>query len=187
MAFSGTQQKCKACDKTVYVINQLTADGVAYHQACFRCSHCKRTLTLSDYSSFEGVPYCKPHFEQLFKMTGSFKKSFESNAAKPKEGDLQRTPSKGGSFKFTGTQEKCVSCGKTVYPLEKVSVESMLYHKSCFKCLQGGCSISPSNYAALEGRLYCKHHFTQLFKEKGNYSQLLVKMPSVKQPASTDA
>lgn len=46
MAFSGTQQKCKACDKTVYVIDQLTADGVVYHQACFRCSHCKRTLTV---------------------------------------------------------------------------------------------------------------------------------------------
>lgn len=68
----------------------------------------------------------------------------------------------------------------------QVSVESMSYHKSCFKCLQGGCSISPSNYAALEGRLYCKHHFAQLFKEKGNYSQLLVKMPSVKQPAPAD-
>jgi hypothetical protein len=25
----------------------------------------------------EGVLYCKPHFEQLFKLTGSFDKSFE--------------------------------------------------------------------------------------------------------------
>ena len=46
------------------------------------------------------------------------------------------------------------------------------YHKSCFKCSHGGCVISPSNYIAHEGRLYCKHHHTQLIKEKGNLSQL---------------
>lgn len=32
--------------------------------------------------------------------------------------------------------------------------------------------ISPSNYIAHEGRLYCKHHHMQLIKEKGNLSQL---------------
>jgi len=32
--------------------------------------------------------------------------------------------------------------------------------------------ISPSNYIAHEGRLYCKHHHIQLIKEKGNLSQL---------------
>lgn len=47
-----------------------------------------------------------------------------------------------------------------------MTVESQAYHKSCFKCSHGGCSLSPSNYAALDGILYCKHHFSQLFKEK---------------------
>lgn len=32
--------------------------------------------------------------------------------------------------------------------------------------------ISPSNYVAHEQRLYCKPHQSQLFKEKGNFSQL---------------
>lgn len=44
MAFAGTQQKCKACGKTVYVVDQLTADNVVYHKACFRCHHCNGTL-----------------------------------------------------------------------------------------------------------------------------------------------
>jgi hypothetical protein len=44
MAFAGTQQKCKACEKTVYLVEQLTADGVIYHKSCFRCNHCKGTL-----------------------------------------------------------------------------------------------------------------------------------------------
>lgn len=181
MAFSGTQQNCKVCEKIVHVVDQLTADGATYHQACFRCKQCQRPLKLSEYSSFEGWPYCKPHFAQI-----SNKSPQGAKLPIPKSlNELKRTPSK-ASFKFIGTQEKCVSCGKTVYPLEKVSVEGSSYHKTCFKCLQGGCSISPSNYAAMEGRLYCKHHFKQLFKEKGNYSQLLVKLPSAKLPPPID-
>ncbi|KAE8716718.1 Pollen-specific protein SF3 [Hibiscus syriacus] len=73
---------------------------------------------------------------------------------------------------FGGTKEKCVGCSKTVYPIEKVTVDGTSYHRSCFKCSHGGCTISPSNYIAHEGKLYCKHHHIQLFKEKGNYSQL---------------
>lgn len=36
-----------------------------------------------------------------------------------------------------------------------------------------------SSYAALDGILYCKHHFSQLFKEKGSYNHLL-RMNSLK-------
>ena len=57
------------------------------------------------------------------------------------------------------------------------------YHKSCFKCSHGGCPITPPNYAALEGVLYCKHHFSQLFKEKGSYNHL-IKSASIKRPAN---
>jgi hypothetical protein len=32
---------------------------------------------LANYNSFEGVLYCRPHFDQLFKRTGSLDKSFE--------------------------------------------------------------------------------------------------------------
>ena len=53
-----------------------------------------------------------------------------------------------------------------------MTVNGTPYHKSCFKCCHGGCTISPSNYIAHEGRLYCKHHHVQLIKEKGNLSQL---------------
>ncbi|KAL0382085.1 UNVERIFIED_CONTAM: LIM domain-containing protein WLIM2a [Sesamum calycinum] len=175
MSFIGTQQKCKTCEKTVYSVELLSADGVSYHKSCFRCSHCKRTLKLSNYSSMEGVLYCKPHFEQLFKESGSFSKNFQSLPLCSYFLQLfiqTRLPSKTAGM-FSGTQDKCATCGKTAYPLEKVTVENQSYHKSCFKCSHGGCSLSPSNYAALDGILYCKPHFSQLFKEKGSYNHLI--------------
>lgn len=185
MAFSGTQNKCKVCEKTVYFIDQLSADGVFYHKACFRCNHCKGTLKLSSYSSMEGVLYCKPHFEQLFRESGNYTKNFQSpkssKALDKLQPEMTRSPSRISTM-FSGTQDKCATCGKTAYPLEKVTVEGSSYHKSCFKCSHGGCSITPSNYAALEGILYCKHHFAQLFKEKGSYNHL-IKTASIKRGA----
>lgn len=171
--FGGTTQKCKACEKTVYLVDQLRVDSKVYHKACFRCQHCKGTLKLSNYSSFEGVLYCKPHFDQLFKMTGSLDKSFEGapKMARERSTDQIHTSTKVSRL-FSGTQEKCVTCNKTVYPLEKVAVDGTSYHRACFKCSHGGCVISPSNYVAHEQRLYCRHHHTQLFKQKGNFSQL---------------
>ncbi|KAB5526592.1 hypothetical protein DKX38_020439 [Salix brachista] len=206
MAFAGTTQKCMACDKTVYLVDKLTADNRVYHKACFRCHHCKGTLKsavliekemvednqsscssymqsadrwlylqLGNYNSFEGVLYCRPHFDQLFKRTGSLDKSFEGTPkiVRPeKPVDSEKPMSTKVSTMFAGTRDKCFGCKNTVYPTEKVSVNGTPYHKSCFKCIHGGCTISPSNYIAHEGRLYCKHHHNQLIKEKGNLSQL---------------
>lgn len=55
----------------------------------------------------------------------------------------------------------------------QVTMEGECYHKTCFRCAHGGCPLTHSSYAALDGVLYCKHHFSQLFLEKGNYSHVL--------------
>ncbi|KAL1326588.1 LIM domain-containing protein WLIM2b-like [Arachis ipaensis] len=172
MAFSGTQQKCKACDKVVHFVESQSADGAIYHKNCFRCSHCNGRLAISNYSSIEGVLYCKPHFEQLFKENGATLMRRSLSSGKQQQPDVpKKQPSRLASF-FSGTQDKCSVCKKTVYPLEKLTVEGEFFHKSCFKCTHGGCSLNPSSYAALDGFLYCKPHFSQLFKEKGSYSHL---------------
>ncbi|GMN66425.1 hypothetical protein TIFTF001_035495 [Ficus carica] len=173
MAFTGTLDKCKACDKTVYVVDMMSLEGVPYHKSCFKCSHCKGTLSMSSYSWMDGVLYCKPHFEQLFKESGNFSKNFQTAKSSERQNELlARAPSKLSSL-FSGTLDKCATCSKTVYPLEKVSLEGECYHKSCFRCAHGGCPLTHSSYAALDGVLYCKHHFQQLFMEKGNYSHVL--------------
>ncbi|KAL8515719.1 hypothetical protein ACS0TY_014412 [Phlomoides rotata] len=169
----------------------ISADGIPFHKTCFKCDHCSGRLAMSNYSAVDGKLYCKPHFEQLFKETGSFTtKKFQSRkSSKPILILNNRTPSKVSTL-FSGTQEKCAVCTKTVYPLEKVTVEGDFFHKSCFRCAHGGCNLTPSNYAALDGTIYCKPHFAQLFKEKGSYSTLnktnsLKKQASPLEPADT--
>ncbi|KAF5451567.1 hypothetical protein F2P56_026665 [Juglans regia] len=173
MAFTGTLDKCKACEKTVYVVDLISLEGLPYHKSCFKCSHCKGFLSMSSYSSMDGVLYCKPHFEQLYKESGNFSKNFQTSKSSERQGEqLTRAPSKLSSL-FCGTQDKCATCSKTVYPLEKVTLEGECYHKTCFRCAHGGCPLTHSSYAALDGVLYCKHHFSRLFMEKGNYHHVL--------------
>lgn len=38
---------------------------------------------LSSFNSFEGVLYCRPHYDQLLKQTGSLNKSFEGKTELP--------------------------------------------------------------------------------------------------------
>lgn len=77
-------------------------------------------------------------------------------------------------------------CFNTTFLFFQVAVDGTPYHKACFRCAHGGCVISPSNYVAHEHRLYCRHHHNQLFKEKGNFSQL-DKHDEVKPVAETAA
>ncbi|KAG6480426.1 LIM domain-containing protein PLIM2b-like [Zingiber officinale] len=179
VTFSGTQDKCKACEKTVHFVDFLSTDGVIYHKSCFRCSHCNGTLSMCNYSSMDGILYCKPHFEQLFMETGTFTKKFPTVTRSG-----ERIPSKYSSM-FSGTQDKCATCKKIAYPLEKLMMEGENYHKTCFKCSVGGCILTPASYAALNGILYCKHHFARLFMEKGTYSHV-IQAAMLKQAAAVE-
>ncbi|KAL8138761.1 hypothetical protein V2J09_004762 [Rumex salicifolius] len=160
MAFSGTLDKCKACDNKVYVVDLVTADGIPFHKTCFKCSHCNGRLVLGRYISIDGVLYCTPHFEQLLRQG----KIQNHTPKKPMEQGKGKLASKLSAM-FSGTQDKCSSCKKT-----------------------GGCLLTPSNYAALDGILYCKTHFGQLFKEKGSYGYLSKSISTKKgvDPLSSD-
>ncbi|CAF0733293.1 unnamed protein product [Rotaria sordida] len=64
---------------------------------------------------------------------------------------------------------KCAVCGKTVYATEKIMVNSKAYHKPCFRCEHCKSVLKPGNFTANDGKIYCKTHYMQLFKIKGNY------------------
>nr|XP_015199772.1 PREDICTED: LIM domain and actin-binding protein 1 [Lepisosteus oculatus]XP_015199773.1 PREDICTED: LIM domain and actin-binding protein 1 [Lepisosteus oculatus]XP_015199774.1 PREDICTED: LIM domain and actin-binding protein 1 [Lepisosteus oculatus]XP_015199775.1 PREDICTED: LIM domain and actin-binding protein 1 [Lepisosteus oculatus]XP_015199776.1 PREDICTED: LIM domain and actin-binding protein 1 [Lepisosteus oculatus]XP_015199777.1 PREDICTED: LIM domain and actin-binding protein 1 [Lepisoste len=68
-------------------------------------------------------------------------------------------------------RETCVSCQKTVYPLERLIANQQIYHNACFRCSHCNSKLSLSTFASLHGTVYCKPHFNQLFKAKGNYDE----------------
>uniref|UniRef100_A0A669QP95 LIM zinc-binding domain-containing protein n=1 Tax=Phasianus colchicus TaxID=9054 RepID=A0A669QP95_PHACC len=67
--------------------------------------------------------------------------------------------------------EICTLCQQRVYPMERLVADKQNFHKSCFRCHHCGSQLSLGNYASLHGQIYCKPHFKQLFKSKGNYDE----------------
>nr|XP_017530770.2 LIM domain and actin-binding protein 1 isoform X3 [Manis javanica] len=77
-----------------------------------------------------------------------------------------------GEKKFQApVRETCVECQKTVYPMERLLANQQVFHISCFRCSYCNSKLSLGTYASLHGRIYCKPHFNQLFKSKGNYDE----------------
>jgi len=58
-----------------------------------------------------------------------------------------------------------------VYPSDRLPIEGKIFHKMCFKCAECKSVLRAGNYAAIEGIYYCKPHYAQKFKLKGNYSE----------------
>ncbi|KAG1942428.1 LIM domain-containing protein [Pimephales promelas] len=67
--------------------------------------------------------------------------------------------------------ELCQACRKRVYPMESLIADKQNFHKSCFRCAHCSSQLSLGTYASLHGRMYCKPHYKQLFKSKGNYDE----------------
>lgn len=67
--------------------------------------------------------------------------------------------------------ELCRVCRKRVYPMESLIADKQNFHKSCFRCAHCSSQLSLGTYASLHGRMYCKPHYKQLFKSKGNYDE----------------
>ncbi|XLS64379.1 hypothetical protein HN51_024353 [Arachis hypogaea] len=91
--------------------------------------------------------YCKPYYEHLFMETGTFKQNFQSRMfliSKIKT----RSPSKAAIEDFIFGH------------LFQLKIQMIIDYQS------KQCPITTSNDAALEVVLYCKHHFSQLFKER---------------------
>lgn len=63
------------------------------------------------------------------------------------------------------------NCG--IYLLELSTTLSTVYWwwLGCFRCKHCGNVLGLGSYASMDGVFYCKPHFKQLFKEKGNYSE----------------
>ncbi|XP_047437054.1 F-actin-monooxygenase mical2b isoform X6 [Mugil cephalus] len=64
--FSHSGDKCHSCEKRVYMVERVCAEGLYFHRECFRCSTCSSALRQGahDFHSEDGKLYCKLHFDQ---------------------------------------------------------------------------------------------------------------------------
>lgn len=53
-------------------MDALIVDKKKYHKSCFRCEHCRNTLSLGNYVSLHGHFYCLHHYKQLLKSKGNY-------------------------------------------------------------------------------------------------------------------
>lgn len=53
-------------------MDALIVDKKKYHKTCFRCEHCRNTLSLGNYVSLHGHFYCLHHYKQLLKSKGNY-------------------------------------------------------------------------------------------------------------------
>uniref|UniRef100_A0A665V1B4 F-actin monooxygenase n=1 Tax=Echeneis naucrates TaxID=173247 RepID=A0A665V1B4_ECHNA len=76
---------------------------------------------------------------------------------------IRRT--QGGSVRRTFSQsgDKCHSCGRRVYMVEKVCAEGLYFHRECFRCSTCSSALRQGAHAfdSEQGKLYCKLHFDQ--------------------------
>ncbi|XP_042353015.1 uncharacterized protein LOC121950944 [Plectropomus leopardus] len=57
-------------------MEKMVANKLVLHNNCFCCKHCRKKLSLHNYSSLYGEFYCIPHYKQLFKRSGNYDEGF---------------------------------------------------------------------------------------------------------------
>ncbi|KAL9822828.1 LIM domain and actin-binding protein 1 isoform 3-T3 [Geothlypis trichas] len=97
--------------------------------------------------------------------------SKQQNLGAKGAGQTEASPPKAVKKFQLPMKETCVGCQKTVYPMERLFANQQVFHISCFRCSYCNSKLSLGTYASLRGNIYCKPHFNQLFKSKGNYDE----------------
>ena len=77
-------KKCYVCDGSVYAMEEFNVDGKCLHKTCFKCDHCKRGLTISNFAAVNGKFFCKTHYMELFKSSGGSYAAFGDGGFKKK-------------------------------------------------------------------------------------------------------
>ncbi|MDP2437074.1 MAG: hypothetical protein Q8P67_15105 [archaeon] len=113
-------------------------------------------------------------------LISNIRAQFEKASSQaPAAAVLTRSPSSSGRPAADGPKRRwgpsktdnCSVCRGVVYLTEKLVADDKIYHTKCFTCGHCHRGLKLGNYASLEGSLYCKPHFKQLFATKGNYDE----------------
>jgi len=170
----GQANDCSVCAKAVYMAERLIVedkDGKRlFHQNCFKCTVCQLKLDLRNYGSSEGMIYCKNHLKEVTRTDKSTNAYVSSGSFVPETKGEEKTSVEKkqtpdhitAHFRSNTASEKCESCGKIVYPIERIVIEELnsphIYHKNCLRCTQCEIKLDVHNYGQVSGKLYCKAH-----------------------------
>ncbi|XP_063578817.1 F-actin-monooxygenase MICAL3 isoform X12 [Pongo abelii] len=126
----GGSDTCYFCQKRVYVMERLSAEGKFFHRSCFKCEYCATTLRLSAYAYDieDGKFYCKPHY--CYRLSGYAQRKRPAVAplsGKETKGPLQddaTTDANGRASAAAGSTERTPGSG--VNGLEEPSIAKRL-------------------------------------------------------------
>ncbi|XP_023573484.1 F-actin-monooxygenase MICAL3 isoform X18 [Octodon degus] len=126
----GGSDTCYFCQKRVYVMERLSAEGKFFHRSCFKCEYCATTLRLSAYAYDieDGKFYCKPHY--CYRLSGYAQRKRPAVAplsGKEAKGPLQDGPAAdahGRASTVASSAER--TPGSSVNGLEEPSVAKRL-------------------------------------------------------------
>lgn len=126
----GGSDMCYFCQKRVYVMERLSAEGKFFHRSCFKCDYCATTLRLSAYAydTEDGKFYCKPHY--CYRLSGSAQRkrpALTPLSAKEARGPLQDGPTadaNGRASSIASPAER--TPGSSVNGLEEPSIAKRL-------------------------------------------------------------
>ncbi|XP_066090576.1 F-actin-monooxygenase MICAL3 isoform X14 [Saccopteryx bilineata] len=126
----GGSDTCYFCQKRVYVMERLSAEGKFFHRSCFKCEYCVTTLRLSAYAydTEDGKFYCKPHY--CYRLSGSAQRkrpAVTPLSAKEARGRLQDGPAADANGRASTTTSPAERTpGSSVNGLEEPSIAKRL-------------------------------------------------------------
>ncbi|XP_037703442.1 LOW QUALITY PROTEIN: F-actin-monooxygenase MICAL3 [Choloepus didactylus] len=126
----GGSDTCYFCQKRVYVMERLSAEGKFFHRSCFKCEYCATTLRLSAYAYDidSGKFYCKPHY--CYRLSGYTQRKRPAVAplsAKEARGALQDGPAVDASGRASAAASSAERTpGSSVNGLEEPSIAKRL-------------------------------------------------------------
>ncbi|KAM9765734.1 F-actin-monooxygenase mical2b isoform 2-T3 [Menidia menidia] len=93
---------CHSCQKRVYLVERVCAEGLYFHRECFRCSACGCALRqgAQAFHSEEGKLYCALHFDQRKNKTNArraFSLNSDNNGVQQRRAADQQSSRSGGA------------------------------------------------------------------------------------------
>jgi len=155
---------CCRCALTVYRAELRLCRGKSYHNTCFSCIACHRTLdAIRATEGPDGEAYCSTCYRQRF----------QADNCRPVGAGSTTT-----ILARPGDKDCCPRCGGRVFQAERVLSAKGVYHRACFRCAEVECgrSLDASSYCdSPQGLVFCKTCYARLHGPQGfGYSNTLV-------------